>query len=146
MAVLVLGHLLNERLGGTGAIWENLTPLSRKGNARHDQQVERHMQPPKGQRVDIRYPRVFIYVVTPIYSRTPNQNLINQINSLANPDSAPIKALKTSVVTSEQYIPTGLKISIEQRDESGRVVLELSNTYTVDSPIDESSPADYYVR
>jgi hypothetical protein len=138
----IQGHLLNQRLGGTGLIWQNLTPLSRKGNAQHNVLVESHMRP-EGRRVDTRYPRVFNYIVTPVYSRTLNVNLINQINSPTNPDSASVKAIKTSIVTSEQYIPTSLRCTLEQWDQSGRKVIEYANTYPVPNPIDESGPADY---
>jgi hypothetical protein len=81
--------------------------------------------------------------VTPVYSRTLNVNLINQINSPTNPDSASVKAIKTSIVTSEQYIPTSLRCTLEQWDQSGRKVIEYANTYPVPNPIDESGPADY---
>jgi hypothetical protein len=36
----VLGHLLNHNLGGTGADWANLTPLTRNANGNHEKKVE----------------------------------------------------------------------------------------------------------
>jgi DNA/RNA non-specific endonuclease len=39
----VLGHLLNQRLGGTGDSPNNLTPISFSMNARHYSQVENHI-------------------------------------------------------------------------------------------------------
>ena len=36
----VLGHLLNENLGGTGDEWKNLTPLTRSANSEHERIAE----------------------------------------------------------------------------------------------------------
>lgn len=36
----ILGHLLNHNLGGTGKKWENLTPLTRQANSRHENIAE----------------------------------------------------------------------------------------------------------
>lgn len=37
----IKGHLLNEQLGGPGNTWQNLTPLTREGNADHFERFER---------------------------------------------------------------------------------------------------------
>ncbi|WP_051287008.1 eCIS core domain-containing protein [Algoriphagus mannitolivorans] len=39
-AYYIKGHLLNERLGGTGANWKNLTPLTRRANSEHERFAE----------------------------------------------------------------------------------------------------------
>ncbi|WP_111669040.1 eCIS core domain-containing protein [Algoriphagus litoralis] len=39
-AYYIKGHLLNERLGGTGADWKNLTPLTRRANSEHERIAE----------------------------------------------------------------------------------------------------------
>jgi hypothetical protein len=39
-AYYIKGHLLNERLGGTGADWKNLTPLTRRANSEHERTAE----------------------------------------------------------------------------------------------------------
>ena len=36
----VLGHLLNQKLGGTGGDWKNLTPLTRTANSEHERIAE----------------------------------------------------------------------------------------------------------
>ena len=39
-AYYIKGHLLNERLGGTGNDWKNLTPLTRRANSEHERIAE----------------------------------------------------------------------------------------------------------
>jgi len=36
----VKGHLLNNNLGGTGKVWQNLTPLTREANSAHERIAE----------------------------------------------------------------------------------------------------------
>jgi hypothetical protein len=36
----VKGHLLNNNIGGTGKVWENLTPLTREANSAHERIAE----------------------------------------------------------------------------------------------------------
>jgi hypothetical protein len=140
-AFYMLGHLLNQQLGGTGTRWENLTPLSRSGNGLHNTRIESYIRPPRG---GGELPRAFNYVVTPIYGRTVNNGLINLINAPTNPDLPPLKLAKVEVVRAEQYVATGLVCSIHEVDESGRQTIAVG-TYTVQNEIEQNGPTDYNV-
>ena len=65
--VYVQGHLLNENLGGPGRAY-NLTPITRRANAQHHQQVESTVK-----RVVLSDGGVVSYRVTPIYGRHPDR-------------------------------------------------------------------------
>jgi hypothetical protein len=134
----VLGHLLNEKLGGPGNTPENLTPLSRSGNTLHEH-VERIVKPVPGDT-----PRAFVYVVTPSYGRTVNSSLLAAINASANADSAAVKAKKVSVVQAEVAVPTSISCSIKELDQGDGTPL-VDETYSVDNSIESSTPSDYEV-
>lgn len=137
----VRGHLLNEKLGGSGSIWENLTPLSRSGNSQHESRAESIIKPKPGE-----IPRYFLYVVTPTYGRTTNTALIAQINSPANADPPTIKAAKTRIVRAEASVPTNMTCSITELDEGGKKKSgAVDATYTIENVIDQSGPAGYKV-
>lgn len=136
----ILGHLLNEKLGGPGDRWENLTPLSRSGNSEHESKVERIIKPSTGDT-----PRAFLYVVTPSYSRVLNQGLIDAINAPSNPDLPTKKARKERVVRAEQFVPTNLVCSIREIDPLSGQNVGMNETYTIQNEVRQSSPADYEV-
>lgn len=58
----VRGHLLNEKLGGPGQ-WENMTPLSRKGNSDHEKEAEALIK------VAIQAKAAIEYIVRPNYKK-----------------------------------------------------------------------------
>jgi hypothetical protein len=60
----VLGHLLNQRLGGSGDTPRNLTPISFSMNSRHYSVAEQHVVNNLGTR---RNPRWFYYEVRVVY-------------------------------------------------------------------------------
>jgi Domain of unknown function (DUF4157) len=134
----VLGHLLSRKLGGRGNTAENLTPLSRSGNALHEH-VERVVKPVQG---DI--PRAFVYVVTPAYGRTVNSGLIAAINSPSNPDTPAVKAKKVSIVQAEISVPTQIAASIQELDQGDQTPL-VNETYAVENTIENSTPSNYEV-
>ena len=93
----ILGHLLNENLGGPGNKWDNLTPLSRSGNAQHETQVESEIKPvvkTKTVRYEVqaRYGRGASALISKIPANTTDSILIN----------------KRKVLEAEQYVPTSL--------------------------------------
>jgi hypothetical protein len=134
----VLGHLLNERLGGPGNDMRNLTPVSRSGNSLHDQHVERIIKPTQG---DI--PRAFMYVVTPAYGRTLNATLLARIAAPASPDPAPVQATKARIVRAEQYVPTSLVCSISEVDPLSGRPAGMHETYTIPNDILDRDPSSY---
>ncbi|MBC5783440.1 DUF4157 domain-containing protein [Ramlibacter sp. USB13] len=131
----ILGHLLNMQLGGLGSVWGNITPLSRTGNAQHDQQVESKLRDPV-----LKSKRVYRYEVQVRYGRKASA-LLAQI-----PDPAPDPVLqnKRKVLVAEQYVATSLLVRAQELDTPGRkgtekVVAEVANV------VDQSSLAAYAV-
>jgi hypothetical protein len=136
----VLGHLLNEKLSGPGTTPENLTPLSRSGNAEHESKVESIIKPTPGI-----VPRAFLYVVTPAYGRTLNTGVIGRINLPTNPDNVAVKALKNRIVMAERHVPTMLVCSIREIDPLSGRNTGMAETYSIPNQIDQGAPEDYQV-
>jgi hypothetical protein len=93
---MIQGHLLNEKLGGTGKDMANLTPITRSANAMHNTKIETNVKDFANTGRD-----VLEYHVTPDYGSHP------LIDELA-PDCSP--AAKNYI--EYQYIPvlaSGLK-------------------------------------
>ncbi len=67
----VRGHLLNEKLGGTGKDWKNLTPLTQWANNRskesHFRKVEKKLQEIKKENSNIKYINYYVHAE---YGRT----------------------------------------------------------------------------
>ncbi|MBS1744754.1 MAG: DUF4157 domain-containing protein [Bacteroidetes bacterium] len=125
----IKGHLLNGYLGGTGADFRNLTPLSRTGNGNHERDVERKVidEVDAGKTVE--------YIVTPVYgSLTLPTN--DQIQHSSLPVSKKIKM--NEIVSSENFVPTGLQCSAKSLDEStGQYTNTIVNGF-VPNPIDDT--------
>jgi hypothetical protein len=134
----VLGHLLNEHLGGPGGTWENLTPLSRTGNANHEQKVESIIKPTRGDT-----PRAFLYLVTPSYGRPLMTTLLNAINAASNPDTPAVKAIKARIATAEQHVAFSLTCSIREIDPLTGRQDGMSETYTISNEVPQRTPNDY---
>jgi hypothetical protein len=134
----VLGHLLNEKLGGSGATWDNLTPLSRAGNRAHESHVEAIIKPNLGDT-----PRAFMYVVTPTYTRTLRATMLARIAAPSSPDSAAARAAKARIVTAEQYVATNLVCSISEVDSLSGRPSGMHETYTIPNDILPDDPARY---
>jgi hypothetical protein len=94
----ILGHLLNENLGGPGNTWSNLTPLSRSGNAQHETQVEHEVKTAVDKKKTVRYEVQARYgrgagaLISKIPANTTDSILIN----------------KKKVLEAEQYVPSSL--------------------------------------
>ena len=94
----ILGHLLNEKLGGPGNTWSNLTPLSRSGNAQHETQVEHYVK------TEVEKSRIVRYEVQARYGRGAT-SLLAQI-----PDATtdPVLQNKRLVLLAEKFVPSSL--------------------------------------
>jgi hypothetical protein len=126
----ILGHLLNQRLGGTGADWKNLTPLSRKANAQHEISIERAVKKAvlgKGK-------KTVRYEVFAVYGRSPNAKLLA---ALAADD--PVRV----VVEEGAHVPS--KLTIRAQDVIPGGTPTLNETLEVKNEIEEGSPSDYQV-
>lgn len=75
-AYYVKGHLLNERLGGKGNIWDNLTPLTRRANSEHERFAESRVK------TAVNAGNMVYYKVTAQYGRSLQTNPDPAINSI----------------------------------------------------------------
>ena len=89
----VKGHLLNEKLGGKGD-WENLTPLSIKGNSAHEREVESKVK------AGFESGAVIEYNVTAEYGWGKNADKI--------PAEDPQAGKKKEIIKQEVNVPTKL--------------------------------------
>lgn len=89
----VKGHLLNETVGGKGE-WYNLTPLSRKGNSKHEGEVESLVK------AAFNSGAVIEYNVTAIYGYGTNASNI--------PDDDPHSKEKREIIHEEVNVPKKL--------------------------------------
>jgi len=131
----ILGHLLNENLGGPGNTWGNITPLSRKGNAQHETQVEEDVK------TEVAKSKIVRYEVQPRYGRGPSA-LIGTVP--ANPTDDILKN-KRKVLLAEQYVPSSLLCRAYTVDASGKPAGGLNLTKEVVNPVESSSLDDYLV-
>ncbi len=151
----VKGHLLNHHLHGTGTDWQNLTPLSRRGNSNHLHQIEAfvkqaakdsaHQGQAAGQG---QATRAFFYSVVPRYGRPVGERLLRALRQGtldATTLRLPAQAL-TRLITAEQYVPLSLTCAVREVSAAdGQPVAQgLSLNLTVDNPVEQASLADYY--
>ena len=151
----VKGHLLNHHLHGTGTDWQNLTPLSRRGNSNHLHQIEAfvkqaakdsaHQGQAAGQG---QATRAFFYSVVPRYGRPVGERLLRALRQGtldATTLRLPAEAL-TRLITAEQYVPLSLTCAVREVSAAdGQPVAQgLSLNLTVDNPVEQASLADYY--
>lgn len=133
----VLGHLLNERLGGPGNTWGNLTPLSRRGNAQHETQVENQVKTAVDQGKTMRYE------VRVMYRRAASP-LLSQIPANAT-DSVSMN--KRKVLMQEQHVASGMHCEVAEVDPSTLQPLAGGVAFSRDvaNPVEAGSLADYNV-
>ena len=90
----VRGHLLNEKLGGTGKDWKNLTPLTQSANNRSEQshfhKVEKKLQEIKKENSNIKYINYYVHAE---YGRQLPKNY----------NSAPEKIKE--IMKAEEFVP-----------------------------------------
>lgn len=131
----IKGHLLNQQLGGLG-IWDNMTPLSRSGNAQHERKVESVVK----RTVDL--PAIVEYEVKPNYAAQPNKaQLLKEISKSA--ESPLMKETKKKIVEAEDWVPASLSIGAWILDETLKRKETLFST-SVANPI-ERTFASYHL-
>ena len=108
----IKGHLLNQNLGGPGD-WDNLTPLSRSGNAQHETQVESTIK----RSVDL--PGSVEYSVKPVYGRRGDKaGLLAAIHR--GTDTLDAQRIKSEIVEAEDHVPSALQINAWLVEETSR--------------------------
>ena len=131
----ILGHLLNQNLGGPGETWENLTPLSRSGNAQHETQVESKVK-------EVAKKKIVRYEVQARYGRGASP-LVKKI-----PESTKDEMLKNrrNVLIAEQYVPTSLLCRAYTVSPTGKRAPGLDLTREVLNKVETDSLDDYAVE
>jgi hypothetical protein len=74
----ILGHLLNQNLGGTGTDPTNLTPLTREANSAHERIAEARVK------TAVEAGNIVEYKVTAIYGRSTGTNADPEIQEIMN--------------------------------------------------------------
>lgn len=102
----VKGHLLNEKLGGTGKKWENLTPLNRRANGDHERIAEKRIKKATGAGALVNY------FVEAIYGRTTTIKLKNNSSKedkiKVGETQVPTKLMcEAEIITPAAYSTTG---------------------------------------
>jgi len=138
----VRGHLLNEKLGGVGNNWENLTPLSRKGNSNHERFYEAYVK------AGVQSGATVKYVVKPIYKDRPDaqavKTKVNKRTDLSGPDKTTIH----QIIEAEDKVPIGLtckSIRIELDDKGNPKEVFPQKDQSVLNPIDRDGDM-YFVN
>jgi hypothetical protein len=132
----VRGHLLNNKMGGQG-IWDNMTPLSKKGNSNHSNTVETFAKKAIEAGASIYY-----RVKANYQNRGDKASLINDITS-QEPDTTK-RATKINIVNAEDNVPTSLHCQIILLKKNGKSYEKFQTLFddVVDNPIQRT--ADKY--
>ena len=133
----VLGHLLNEQLGGPGNSWGNLTPLSRVGNAQHEERVESDVKKA------VKAGKTMRYEVQVVYGRAASALLAQVPATTADP----VLANKRKVLQQEQHVATALHCIVAELDPVQLQPLAGGVAFTRDvpNPVETAALADYNV-
>lgn len=133
----ILGHLLNENLGGPGNKWENITPLSRKGNAQHVTQVETDVKDEVGKSKIVRYE------VQARYGRGTSALIAKIPANTADP----VLQNKQKILVAEQHVPSSLlcRATTINAATGAAEAGGLNLTKEVLNPVDSTSLDDYNV-
>jgi hypothetical protein len=133
----ILGHLLNQQLGGPGNTWGNLTPLSRVGNAQHEERVESRVKTAVQAGKTVRYEVQVIYgrSASPLLAQTPAGT------------TDPVLANKRKVLLQETHVANALHCAATELDPASQQPLAGGLTFTTDvpNPVESGSLADYNV-
>lgn len=131
----VLGHLLNQRLGGPGDTWRNLTPLSRTGNSQHELVMERQVK-----RAVLDEGKAVRYEVLAVYGRRRNTAVLSLLTK-----SPPVPGAATirDIVEAEEFIPSKLTMRAKEIGPGKGKSAHLDATAEVENRIEDSDPRDY---
>jgi phage-related protein len=111
----VLGHLLNNRLGGSGTTWQNLSPLRQEDNQDHERRVERPIK--EAVEATGAENKIFAYDVAPSYvSSLISSSAVNVTSSQVAPGQDP--AVVSEVRNAERYIPVSFRCQAVELDKT----------------------------
>ncbi len=101
-AYYIKGHLLNERLGGAGNTWKNLTPLTRRANSEHERIAEARVK------TAVNAGNMVYYKVDAQYGRTLQIDADPRINSIK---SAEVDVPNRLICQAELITPAAISAS-----------------------------------
>src|SRR5262249_36387494 len=129
--------LLNQQLGGPGNTWGNLTPLSRSGNAQHEEMVESRVK------TAVQNGKTIKYEVRVDYGRSANP-LLSQAPANA---VDPVIQNKRKVLLREANVASQLRCTVTEWDLATNQAKPGGLALTPDVPnqIEANSLADYNV-
>jgi hypothetical protein len=135
----IRGHLLNHHLQGPGDTWGNLTPLSRRGNNAHHDQVEhdvKHAVLEEGKTVR--------YEVIARYGRRLQRALLAELEGM--PPSA-LRDNTHKVIEAEQHIPSSLLVRAVEVTPDGepKASPRPNLTREIQNPVEDGSLNQYQV-
>ena len=138
----IRGHLLNHNIHGPGSTWNNLTPLSQKGNKNHLSLVEKVVKEA------VKKGSILYYQVIAKFDRKNNQNIVAQLK--CSKREAAVKEKIKTVIGEEQYIPSHLLCTANIKKlnkETGKMDTEtlISKDTKVPNPIKDQDIKDYAV-
>jgi hypothetical protein len=105
----ILGHILNENLGGIGSSWKNITPLTRSANSEHERIAEARVK------TAVEAGNIVKYEVTAIYDRPEGTDSLESAIDGATNLEADKETIK-SIIRAEKYIPTKLVCSATMKN------------------------------
>lgn len=119
------GHLLNDNLGGKGD-WQNLIPLSQKGNSNHESMVESVVKAAWTSGAVIKY------------QVTAQGNWGGNAGSI--PKTDPDWAAKTAIIAQEEQVPQSLQCDAWRMEKSGDKWEDKEKivSKSVPNPVDQS--------
>jgi hypothetical protein len=146
-AYYVKGHLLSQQLHGPGD-WKNLTPLSRAGNAEHEDKVEAIVKkvaarstydpakwdPQKPATAPYAPAAAYYYSVVPQYGRPLRQDLLDQ-----SAGNDPLQR----IIRAEQGVPRSLVCVLWEVDRVTGQQVKVEAAFTVDNPVEQGGLFDY---
>jgi hypothetical protein len=139
----VRGHLLSEKLNGPGEKLENIVPLSRTGNTKHEKEVEYTLKDAAGA-VPQRQNRAFSYSVVPRYGRTSDPNGLKleaqQLATNSDPGVVAKANAWVRVLDLETDVPISLVCTFREIHPVSRQPVKdgLYRFHEVDNPVDQN--------
>ncbi|MFK7868711.1 MAG: DUF4157 domain-containing protein [Roseobacter sp.] len=152
----VLGHLLNDNLGGPGNTWKNLTLLTQTANNKSkdshlhgfETKVKKAVLETKDKDGKPIVPRAVNFVCVANYGRSDRSALATQFDDMAIPQAVAMGQHKATIIAdvirSERNVPVSLDCYASEIDANGKVVPGRDKFYKhqVSNTIDEG--ADSY--
>lgn len=146
----IAGHLLNNNVHGSGATWQNLTPIAQRTNAEHERNIESKVKTATDNDL------ILQYTVDVSYNMPEKVNLVQEIENQPGWETNSVLSQKHRILKAEAKLPMSLSCSIKQVKADGTDLPTSDSTYNANYnvtnvPIDnarnvtQTSLNDYYL-